>query len=100
MAPPLKSATMKDYLREAFLFRWNLLSFFGGAAAAALTPGSLSQVLLPLVAAGELSYLAGLVSLPRFRAAIDVKVAGAGRVPAPAVPAAPPPSLRTMLGGL
>ena len=31
-------------------------------------------MLLPLVAAGELTYLAGLVSIPRFRAAIDAKV--------------------------
>ena len=67
---------MPDYLKEAFLFRWNLLFFLGGAAAAALTP--LAGVLLPLVAAGELTYLAGLVSIPRFRAAIDAKVHAAG----------------------
>ena len=42
---------VKDYLKEAFLFRWNLLFFLGGTAAAALTP--LAGVLLPLVAAGE-----------------------------------------------
>jgi hypothetical protein len=29
-----------DYLKEAFLFRWNLLLFFGGTAAAALTPAA------------------------------------------------------------
>jgi len=81
--PPLPSqknapreAGMVDYLREAFLFRWNLLFFLGGAAAAVLTP--MPEVLLPLVAAGELTYLAGLVSLPRFRAAIDAKVHAAG----------------------
>ena len=91
---------MRDYLREAFFFRWNLLLFFGGAAAAALTPTPLSQVLLPLVAAGEISYLAGLVSMPRFRAAIDVKVGGAGRTPTPPPVQTPAPSLRTMLGGL
>ena len=33
-----RQAGMADYLREAFLFRWNLLLFLGGAAAAALTP--------------------------------------------------------------
>jgi hypothetical protein len=91
---------MGDYLREAFFFRWNLLLLLGGAAAAALTPSPLPQVLLPLVAAGELSYLAGLVSMPRFRAAIDVKVNAANRPPAAAAtPAAPAPSLKTMLGG-
>ena len=69
-------ASLKDYLREAFLFRWNLLFFLGGVAGAALTP--LPGVLLPLVAAGELTYLAGLISIPRFRAAIDAKVHAAG----------------------
>lgn len=60
------------YLKEAFLFRWNLL-FFGGAMAAALLSPS-PDIVVPLVAAGELAYLAGLGSLPRFQAAIDAKV--------------------------
>ena len=91
---------MPDYLKEAFLFRWNLLFFLGGAAAAAMTP--LAPVLLPLVAAGELTYLAGLVSVPRFRAAIDAKVhaAGKGAADTAAGPAAPPVSLVQMLNGL
>src|ERR687887_1034514 len=72
-----KTAGMADYLKEAFLFRWNLLFFLGGAAAATLTP--LAPVLLPLVAAGELTYLTGLVSIPRFRAAIDAKVYAASK---------------------
>src|SRR6185436_8938390 len=67
-----QGAGMPDYLREAFLFRWNLLFFLGGTAAAAIAP--MSVALLPLVAAGELLYLTGLVSIPRFRAAIDAKV--------------------------
>src|ERR671935_2874440 len=81
-----RGAGMGAYLKEAFLFRWNLLFFLGGTAAAALMP--ITGVLLPLVAAGELTYLAGLVSVPRFRAAIDAKVHAAGR---PAVEAPPPP---------
>ena len=91
---------MSDYLKEAFLFRWNLLFFLGGTAAAALTP--LAPVLLPLVAAGELTYLTGLVSIPRFRAAIDAKVHAAGRSDdaVDAAPDAPPVSLVTMLSGL
>jgi hypothetical protein len=89
---------MPDYLKEAFFFRWNLLFFLGGAAGAALTP--LAPVLLPLVGAGELAYLAGLVSVPRFRAAIDAKM-HAARQGAPATaPSAPAPSLIEMLGGL
>ena len=90
---------MTDYLKEAFLFRWNLLFLLGGATAAALTP--LAPVLLPLVAAGELTYLTGLVSIPRFRAAIDAKVHAAGKAAgASAAPAPPPVSLVSMLGGL
>src|SRR3954469_6819196 len=63
---PPQGATTSEYVKEAFLFRWNLLFFLGGAAGAALTP--LAPVLLPLVGAGEPLYLAGLISVPRFRA--------------------------------
>jgi hypothetical protein len=91
-------AGMSDYLKEAFLFRWNLLLLLGGTAAAALTP--LAPVLLPLVAAGELTYLTGLVSIPRFRAAIDAKVHAAAKAAGPEPPPPPPLSLVTMLAGL
>src|SRR6267154_2273364 len=93
-------AGMPDYLKEAFLFRWNLLFLLGGTAAAALTP--LAAVLLPLVAAGELTYLTGLVSIPRFRAAIDAKVHAAGQAAEGATPAVqePAPSLITMVKSL
>jgi hypothetical protein len=94
-----RGAGMPDYLKEAFLFRWNLLFFLGGAAAAALTP--LAGFLLPLVAAGELTYLTGLVSVPRFRAAIDAKVHAAGKASGAPLAAGPPSaSLVSMLGGL
>jgi hypothetical protein len=93
-------AGLKDYLKEAFLFRWNLLFFLGGVAAAVMTP--MSDIVLPLVTAAELSYLAGLVAIPRFRAAIDAKVHAArpqGRGDAAA--AGPPaPSLVSILAGL
>src|SRR6186713_2962698 len=94
-----RGAGMSDYLKEAFLFRWNLLFLLGGTAAAALTP--LAPVLLPLVAAGELTYLTGLVSVPRFRAAIDAKVHAAGKTGVAASgPAPPPPSLVSSLASL
>jgi hypothetical protein len=94
-----REASMTDYVREAFLFRWNLLFFAGGAAAAVLTP--LAPVLLPLVAAGELAYLTGLVSMPRFRKAIDVKMLStSGEAAAEASPTAPAPSLLDLLSGL
>jgi len=90
---------MPDYLREAFLFRWNLLFFLGAAGAAVLTP--LAPVLLPLVAAGEITYLTGLVSVPRFRAAIDAKVHASRSAAAASAPPQPPAvPLVTMLAGL
>ena len=70
MAEP-KKAGLWRYLKEAFVFRWNLL-LFGGAAAAAVVSGH-ADVALPLVAAAEVTYLAGLTTLPRFQAAIDAK---------------------------
>jgi hypothetical protein len=95
-SPPPTGAGLKDYLKEAFLFRWNLLFFLGGVAGAAITP--LADVMLPLVTAVELSYLTALVAVPRFRAAIDAKVHAARRSePAPASAA---PSLVSMLAGL
>ena len=66
-----KKAGLFRYLKEAFMFRWNLL-LFGGAAAAAVVSGH-ADIALPLVAAAEVTYLAGLTTLPRFQAAIDAK---------------------------
>jgi hypothetical protein len=90
-------AGLKDYLKEAFFFRWNMLFFLGGLAAAAIGP--LPDVTLPLVIAGELAYLGALTSLPRFRAAIDAKV-HAARGTTKASATAPIPSLVVMLAGL
>lgn len=94
------TAGMASYLKEALLFRWNLLLLLGAAAAAIISP--VPDVLLPLVAAGELAYLTGLVSLPRFRAAIDAKVHAASRgEDGDAASEAPPPlPLAAMLDGL
>ena len=93
---PPQGAGLKDYLKEAFLFRWNLLFFLGGLAGAAIAP--LSDVTFPLVLAGEIAYLAALTSLPRFRAAIDAKAHSAQAAPAAA--ATTTPSLVVMLAGL
>lgn len=86
--PP--KAGLWRYIKEAFQFRWNLLLLGGGAAAAAIS--GQADIVLPLVAAAEITYLAGLTTLPRFQAAIDAKVraeepgaTGASRTsPAPA----------------
>jgi hypothetical protein len=68
------------YLKAAFASRWNLLLFGGGVAAALITgfPG----VLLPLVAAGEIYYLASMTTNGRFRAAVDAQEAKARRAAA------------------
>ncbi|MCC6528404.1 MAG: hypothetical protein IT373_37510 [Polyangiaceae bacterium] len=65
------SPGMFQYLKAAFLLRWNLL-LFGGAAAAAVISGH-ADVALPLVAAGELVYLTGVSSFPRFRNLVDTE---------------------------
>ncbi len=63
------SAGLGEYVKRAFLYRWNLLLFLGSVAGAVISP--FPDALLPLVAAGELVYLTGLVSNNRFRQAID-----------------------------
>lgn len=70
MAEPKKAGLFR-YFKEAFMFRWNVL-LLGGAGAAALISGH-ADIALPLVAAAEVSYLAGLSTLPRFQRAIDAK---------------------------
>lgn len=70
MAEPKKAGLVR-YLSEAFMFRWNLL-LLGGAAAGAVISGH-PDIALPLVAAAEVTYLAGLSTLPRYQAAIDAK---------------------------
>jgi hypothetical protein len=66
-----------NYLKTAFASRWNLLFFGAGAAAACISgfPG----ILLPLVAAGEIFYLASMVTNDRFRSAVDAQDAKARR---------------------
>jgi chemotaxis protein histidine kinase CheA len=70
VAPP-KKAGFGRYIKEAFMFRWNLL-LFGGAAAAAVISGH-ADIALPLVAAAEVVYLAGLTTVPKFQSAIDAQ---------------------------
>jgi hypothetical protein len=66
-----EGAGLRRYLKEAFLYRWNLL-FFGAGALGAVLSGN-ADVLLPVVAATEMAYLVGLIGIERFRAAIDAK---------------------------
>ncbi len=84
MAPNDSSGPgLRDYVKHAFLYPWNLLFFLGGAALAAMSPRP--DAFLPIIGALELAYLTGLSSIPRFRTAIDAKIAAkarAGRVSA------------------
>lgn len=60
------------YVKKAFTWRWNMLVFGGGAVAALLSGAP--DVALPLVAAAELVYLAGLTAAPKFRAAVEAEL--------------------------
>jgi len=66
-----------NYLRTAFSTRWNLL-FFGAGVAAAFISG-FPGVVLPLVAAGEIFYLASMLTNDRFRSAVEAQDAKARR---------------------
>jgi len=68
---------MLSYFKHAFLYHWNLLFFLGGTAAAVMSPWP--DALIPIVGALELVYLTGLTALPRFRTAIDAKLASEAR---------------------
>ncbi len=74
---PKPKAGMWRYLASAFAFRWNLL-FFGGAVAAAMllpTP----DILIPVIVAAELAYLAALSGNARFQSAIDARAHAEGK---------------------
>jgi hypothetical protein len=71
MAAGKKKAGWFRYVKEAFTYKWNMLLFGGAAVAALLSPSP--DIALPLIAAGEIAYLAGLTTLPRFQSAIDAK---------------------------
>lgn len=65
------------YLKAAFTYHWNLL-YVGTGVAVALISGR-PEVVLPLVAAGEVFYLASMFTNDRFRSAVDAQDARARR---------------------
>jgi hypothetical protein len=67
------SPGLLTYAKHAFLYRWNLLLFLGGVVASAMSPAP--GAFLPILTGLEIAYLTGLSSIPRFRVAIDAKVA-------------------------
>jgi chemotaxis protein histidine kinase CheA len=62
-----------QYIKTAFLNRWNLLAFLGGSAFALLT--GRPDVFLPLVLAGEVAYLGLLAGHPKFQAYVEAQAA-------------------------
>ncbi len=60
-----------DYIKKAFLNHWNLLAFGGGVLAGIIS--GRPDILLPLVTAGELVYLAGLATHPKFQAHVKAQ---------------------------
>jgi hypothetical protein len=65
------------YVKHAFLYHWNLLLLLGGAGLGALSPWP--DAVLPIVGGLELAYLTSLIAMPRFRTAIDAKLASEAR---------------------
>ena len=61
------------YLKAAFLNHWNLLAFLGGCAFALISPAP--DVLLPVVAAGEIAYLGMLGTHPKFQKYVEAQEA-------------------------
>ena len=66
------------YIKKAFTQRWNLLCFLGAMGFALLS--GRPDVWAPLVLAGELVYLGGLASHPRFQAYVEAQAAKAARI--------------------
>ena len=77
MAPNGSGPGLRDYVKHAFFYPWNLLFFLGGAALAAMSPHP--DAFIPIIGGLELAYLTGLSSIPRFRTAIDAKIAAKAR---------------------
>ena len=74
---PSGGAGIREYLKHAFLYQWNLLLFFGGLGLAAMSP--YPDALLPIIGGLEIAYLSGLTAFPRFRTAIDARLAKKAR---------------------
>lgn len=68
---------MFNYVKKAFLNHWNLLVFAGGMGLAALSGHA--DVMMPLVMAGELSYLGFLGTHPKFQRYVDAQEAKSQR---------------------
>jgi hypothetical protein len=68
---------LKKYLNAAFVNRWNLLLLLGGAGFSILS--GRPDIFAPLLAAGEIAYLALLGTHPKFQKSVDAQDAKASR---------------------
>jgi hypothetical protein len=95
-----RGAGLLTYVKHAFLYNWNLLLFLGGAGLGALSPWP--DAVLPIVGGLELAYLTSLIAMPRFRTAIDAKLASEARARSadPNVEGSSQQSLQRMLESL
>jgi hypothetical protein len=66
------------YIKKAFVHHWNLLALAAGTALGVISGHP--DVVLPLVAAGEVVYLAGLSTHSRFQSAVDAEEHKAARL--------------------
>lgn len=66
--------SLGKYLKAAFTWRWNLLALFAGVALSVVGP--VPEVGFALLGAAELLYLSTLISIPKFRRAIDAASSG------------------------
>jgi hypothetical protein len=98
--PTSSGPSALTYIKHAFLYHWNLLLFAGGTALAALSPWP--DAALPILGGLELAYLTSLISIPRFRTAVEAKVAGEARQRAASGETSPEAqqSLQRMVEGL
>ncbi len=89
---------IRRYLRAAFIQPWNLLLFFG-AIGLSVASGT-ADTLAPFIMAAELAYVTGLSAMPRFRVAIDAKIAKQERAGEGTISAEAESSLQRMIASL
>ncbi len=76
-SPENRPVHFGKYLKTAFLNHWNLLAFLGSSAFALLS--GYPDVLLPLILAGELTYVGLLSAHPKFQHYVDAQESQATR---------------------
>jgi hypothetical protein len=89
---------IRRYIRAAFVQPWNLLLFFGAIGLSAVS--GTADTLAPFIMAAELAYVTGLSAMPRFRTAIDAKIAKEERGAEATISPEAEDTLQRMISGL